>query len=221
VTSVRWRHAFRFLPVILLFVAALSPLAGAQDRPRNEFGIWGAYSTNSAYLFGSYGRGQLGVVAFRYARILSAATRPYTLSYTIDISPVDVVRQPLWRSCSFQQGGVTTQGYCPFGGETVYGGGANPIGLKLNLLPQHRWQPFIAASCGQITFLRPVPVDLRVDTQFNFTAEGQLGYEHFNSARTHSWRFGYKFQHISDGGRGDINPGFNLNELFVGYSFFK
>lgn len=224
-TSARWRQAFRFVPIaILIFfgVAVFSPAAFSQDRPaRNEFSVWGGYSTNSASLFGSFGRGQLGFVAFRYARILSASTRPYRLEYTIDISPVNIVRQPRWQSCAFEQGGQIVSGYCPYGGETAYGGGAEPIGLKLNLRPQHRWQPFAAVSCGQVTFLKPVPVDLPVDTQFNFTVGGQLGFERFDASRTRSWRFGYKFQHISNGGRGNINPGLNLNELFVGYSFFK
>ena len=111
--------------------------------------------------------------------------------------------------------------FCPFGGETVYGGGTNPIGLKLNLSPRRQWQPFAALSCGLVATTRPIPTDEPGIDQFNFTAEGQLGIERFNSSRTRAWRVGYKFQHISNGGLGRANPGLNLNLLFFGYSFFR
>jgi Lipid A 3-O-deacylase (PagL) len=209
--------------VILILIAstAATPIARAQDRAgRNEFGIWGAYSTNSLSIGGSLGHGQLGFVALRYTRRLSSSSRPYALFYTIDIEPAVIIRQTKYVSCVTEGSGGTELAFCPQGKEWVYAGGADPIGLKLNLYPQRRWQPFIALSCGQVTSLRPVPIDKPGGTQFNFTAGGQLGLERFNSARTRAWRFGYKFQHISNGGRGP-NPGLNLNELFLGYSFFK
>jgi hypothetical protein len=32
---------------------------------------------------------------------------------------------------------------------------------------------------------------------------------------------GYKYYHISNGSRGQINPGFDNNVLYLGYTFFK
>jgi hypothetical protein len=224
VTSDHLRQASRFCffaILIFLGVSVASPVAHSQELPGdNEFGVWGAYSTNSPSVWGSLGHGQLGVVAFRYARTLSASDS-YSLQYTIDIAPVEVVRQSKFESCVILTNHGPVLGFCAHGGETVYGGGTNPIGLKLNLHPQRQWQPFGALSCGLVASTRPIPVDEHGMTQFNFTAEGQVGIERFNSARTRAWRFGYKFQHISNGGLGRGNPGLNLNLLFFGYSFFK
>jgi hypothetical protein len=209
--------------LILTFLGfrATSPVARGQTLPgNNEFGVWGAYSTNSPAVFGSLGHGQLGVVAFRYARRLKYSDS-YSLEYTIDIAPVEVVRQSKFRSCVVLINNEPAPGFCPFGGETVYGGGTNPIGLKMNFRPRRQWQPFGALSCGLVATTRPIPEDEPGIDQFNFTAEGQLGVEHLNSARTRAWRVGYKFQHISNGGLGRVNPGLNLNLLFFGYSFFK
>jgi hypothetical protein len=207
--------------VTFLGFRATSPVARGQTLPgNNEFGIWGAYSTNSPGVFGSLGHGQLGVVAFRYARTLATGDS-YSLQYTIDVAPVEVVRQSKFESCVILTNNGPALGFCPHGGETVYGGGTNPIGLKLNLHPRRQWQPFGALSCGLVATTRPIPEDEPGIDQFNFTAEGQLGVEHFNSDRTRAWRVGYKFQHISNGGLGRVNPGLNLNLLFFGYSFFR
>jgi hypothetical protein len=224
VTSAYRRQAFRVNSIaILVFVGltAASPAARGQALPgKNEFGVWGAYSTHSPSVWGSLGHGHLGVVAFRYARILTSSDS-FALQYTIDIAPVEIIRQIRFVNCVIQTGGGPVPGFCPQGQETVYGGGTNPIGLKLNLHPQRQWQPFGALSCGLVASTRPIPVDEPGMTQFNFTAEGQLGIQRFNSARTRAWRLGYKFQHISNGGLGVGNPGLNLNLLFFGYSFFK
>jgi hypothetical protein len=204
-----------------LGLGAASPVARGQTLPgNNEFGIWGAYSTNSFSVFESSGHGELGVVAFRYARALSTRDS-YSLEYTIDIAPVEVVRQSKFKSCVVLIHNEPALGFCPYGGETVYGGGVNPIGLKMNFRPRRQWQPFGALSGGLVATTRPIPEDQPGIDQFNFTAEGQVGLEHFNSARTRAWRAGYKFQHISNGGLGRVNPGLNLNLLFFGVSFFK
>ena len=47
------------------------------------------------------------------------------------------------------------------------------------------------------------------------------GFQRYNSSRTRAWMFGYKYQHISNAYRGEINPGVDLNTIFVGYSFYK
>jgi lipid A 3-O-deacylase PagL len=224
VASDHLRRASRLSAVailILLGLGAGSSIAQGQEvHADNEFGVWGAYSTNSPSVFGSSGHGQLGVVAFRYARTLTASNR-FLLQYTIDIAPVEVVRQSKFQSCVIETNNGPVLGFCPFGGETVYGGGTNPIGLKLNLRPRRQWQPFGALSCGLVATTRPIPTDEPGIDQFNFTAEGQLGIERFNASRTRAWRVGYKFQHISNGGLGRANPGLNLNLLFFGYSFFR
>ena len=57
--------------------------------------------------------------------------------------------------------------------------------------------------------------------KFNFTFDFQAGIQHFNASRTRAWTFAYKFQHISDANRTNVNPGVNFNMFSVGYSFFR
>jgi hypothetical protein len=112
-------------------------------------------------------------------------------------------------------------GFCTNGRETVYGGGLSPLGLKLNFRREHRLQPFIASTAGFVASVRPVPVDIPGGTQFNFTFDFQTGVDWFNSSRNRAWRFGYKYQHISNAYRHSYNPGVDVHVFFVGYSFFK
>ena len=111
--------------------------------------------------------------------------------------------------------------YVDSGREAVYGGGVNPIGLKLNFLHQRRFEPFLGSSIGFVISTRPVPLDVPGEDQFNFTFDFQAGFERYNPARSRAWFFGYRYQHISNAYRSSINPGMDGNVFFVGYSFAK
>jgi Lipid A 3-O-deacylase (PagL) len=185
--------------------------------PGNEFGIWGGYSVANSQIFGSTSDRQLGVFALRYARTLY--DKPATaLQYTLDVVPVETLRQFKYVTCS-PSPGVTT--FCTNGRETVYGGGVSPIGLKLNFRREHRLEPFIASTAGFVASVRPIPVDIPGGTQFNFTFDFQTGVDWFTSARNRAWRFGYKYQHISNAYRHNFNPGVDVHVFYLGYSFFK
>ena len=59
-----------------------------------------------------------------------------------------------------------------------------------------------------------------IGTRFAFTADIGGGLEFkLNNKRTLT--LGYKYYHISNGGRGIENPGFDNNLLYVGYTFFN
>jgi hypothetical protein len=188
-----------------------------QYPPGNEFAVWGGYSVGNSQVFGIETNRQLGVLALRYARTLY--DKPSTsLQYTLDVIPVETVRQYTYQVCTPSPGQTT---YCTNGRETVYGGGVSPVGLKLNFRRAQLLQPFIASTAGFVASVRPVPVDVPGGTQFNFTFDFQTGVDWFNSSRNRAWRFGYKYQHISNAYRHTFNPGVDFHFLFVSYSFFK
>ena len=194
-----------------------TPPPQPQYPPGNEFAIWGGYSLGNSQLFGVESNRQLGELALRYARTLY--DKPSTsLQYTLDVIPVETVRQYSFVEC---MPAPNTTGFCTNGRETVYGGGVNPIGLKLNFRREHRLQPFIASTAGFVASVRPVPVDIPGGTQFNFTFDFQTGVDLFNPSRNRAWRFGYKYQHISNAYRHDFNPGVDFHFIFLSYSFFK
>ena len=185
--------------------------------PNNEFGAWGAYSFSNDQAIGKTLDRQVGVIALRYSRTIHDWPS-VGLLYTLDIVPMTLVRQPSYVACG---GGGEYPGYCASGRETVYGGGINPVGLKLNFRRTHALQPFLGSLGGFVASVRPVPVDIPGGTQYNYTFDFQAGVQLFNSNRTRAWTFGAKYAHISNAYRHNFNPGLDVNEIFVGYSFFR
>ncbi len=217
------RHTLHLcsLAFLILLVLSAAPPAQSQDGVlRNEFGVWGAYSASAQDIQDSETNLQFGVAAFRYGRILHSSPG-YAIEYTVDIDPVEVMRQDTYVSCIVNSGGIAIGSYCPVGRETVYGGGISPIGWKFNFRRRRRWQPLLASTGGLIASERPIPKDIPMATQFNFTFDFQAGVEHFNSSGTRAWSFVAKVQHISNASRSSVNPGANIVMLSVGYSFFK
>ena len=215
-------------PSALLFLLGIAlstvPVACCQDSlpqgGQNEFGAWGGYSLGSPHLYGTIGHGQLGVLGLRYGRTVFVSPK-VRIEYTIDVLPAEIVRQAGYVSCVVRSRAGYVPSYCKQGQETVYGGGLSPFGWKFDLRRPRRFPVFGALSSGFVLSTRPVPIDVPGDEQFNFTFDFEVGFEHFNAARNRAWILGYKVQHISNGYRGNINPGLDLNVLFLGYSFFK
>jgi hypothetical protein len=185
--------------------------------PVNEFSAWAAVSLNTAHVFGITGDEQIYALGFRYARTIY--DKPSTsLQYTLDLVPATIVREFTFVQC----GTPSRLGFiCPSGREVVYGGGINPIGLKMNFRRQHKFQPYIGGNGGFVTSVRPVPVDVPGGTQYNYTFDLGGGLEFFSQNRRSSWKFGYRFQHISNAYRHNFNPGLDNNQFFIAYSFFK
>lgn len=188
-------------------------ISGSNSVPNHEFGVWGGASFGNPHLIGTTGDRQLTVVGLRYSRTLWEPGDNVSLRYTLDIVPLELVNQPAFIAC--------TSGLCQNGRETVYGGGVNPLGLKLNFFRHDQWQPYVASTAGFVASVDRVPVDIPGGTLFNFTFDFQAGIQRFNSSRTRAWTLGYKLQHISNANRSSFNPGVDFNVLTIGYSFFK
>jgi hypothetical protein len=211
---------FRILGAFVFLVCASCMPARAQTSlypPGNEFGVWAGVSLNTVHIFGITSNEQIYDLGFRYARTLF--DKPSTsLQYTLDIVPGEIVRQFTFVPC----GTPSRLGFiCPNGREVIYGGGIDPIGLKMNFRRQHKLQPYIGANGGFVVSVRPVPVDTPGGTQYNYTFDAGAGLELFSQGRRSSWKFGYRFQHISNAYRHNFNPGLDNNQFFIGYSFFK
>jgi hypothetical protein len=188
-------------------LVASAPLQGAEPSPgagyalakgTNEFGLWAGGSPDSV---GNIEDRQLLLVALRYGRVL-AAWEPVTLEYTLDIFPAAVVFEPK---------------HVRHGSSTIYGAGLSPLGFKLNFLPQSWIQPFVAGSVGFLYFQHDIPVP--DSSRLNFTPEAGLGVQFF-LAPQRALTLGYKFQHISNAGISDRNPGLNSHVIYAGFSFF-
>ena len=226
----RFFRSFLLLIHLLLFgmvlmsaaeVSAQSPGSGSDDAPSqsegirkgdNEFGVWGGISFDSTTLIGKTPDARFGNIGLRYGRVL-AATETVAFSWTIDAIPVAVLSNPRFTVVPSGSGFVVTQSR-----KSVYAWGAAPIGLKFNFRRNRRVQPYGHATGGFLYFNEEVP--LPGAARFNFTYDFAGGVQIVNSDRK-AWTIGYKYQHISNGYRATLNPGVDVQMIFVGFSVFR
>jgi hypothetical protein len=213
------------ISIALLFAGFLAAAPAARCQiaesyePKNEFGVWVGYSSDSPHLIGVTSERQLGLFAVRYTRTLWG-NHLVSLQYTLDVLPLELVLQPKITKVIFTTPPPDTT-FVEGHREYVYGGGINPLGLKMNFRRSHRLQPFVASSAGFIASVHRVPIDVPGGTLFNFQFDFQAGFQRYNFSRTRAWMLGYKLMHISNASRATLNPGMDGHVIFLGYSFFR
>jgi hypothetical protein len=172
----------------------------------NEFGIWGGGSFSAPTLIGKTEGVRFGLVGLRYARVLARGDN-LALKYTLDVAPL--------ASMSFP---VVEPGGARRARRTITGAGLSPVGFQLNFRRRERVQPFAQGSGGFLYFGERVPEER--GAQFNFTADFGGGVQWKTGARR-AWTLGYRYHHVSNGYRADVNPGFDSNIFYVGFSIFR
>ena len=182
-------------------------------RGTNEFGVLGGIAFHAPTLWGTTEDARFGNIAFRYGRVL-AANKTLAFEWTIEASPLAVLSLKRFTFTQTSPGSfaVTTHR------EKVYGTGLSPIGLKFNFRPQRRVQPFGSASGGFLFFGDDIPVPGAA--RFNFNVEFSGGVQIISGSRR-GFTLGYKYQHISNGGHSQINPGVDLQLIYAGFSIFR
>jgi hypothetical protein len=178
----------------------------APRRSANEFGVWTGYSPHSFVLEGTSLHRRLFLLNLQYGRILGSRG-PFTLKYTAEVIPVALESQPTTYYIVHQKVLKNTAG-------TVFGAGANPLGLQVNF-GRKKIQPFANSSIGFLYFTRQVPAP--ASSQFNFTFNFGGGIQLFTASRR-SFTVGYKYHHLSNADTGIINPGIDSNVIYVGFS---
>lgn len=101
---------------------------------------------------------------------------------------------------------------------TAYGLGIAPIGVRYILRPQKKLKVFAALNLGMILFNEDLPVPR--SRKLNFTSEADLGVMIW-SRKNKAVTLGLKYNHISNAGTAELNPGINTAIFYVGYSVFK
>jgi hypothetical protein len=103
--------------------------------------------------------------------------------------------------------------------DSAFGLTVSPLFLRWNFAPvgPRRARLFAEASGGILYTSNPVPVRT---TSFNFIDQAGFGVR-FEQTSRRAWLIGYRFQHISNGGRVKPNPGSNFNFVYAGVSFLR
>jgi hypothetical protein len=194
----------------------------ALEKGMNEFGVWGGGSFDSPTLIGSSENARFGLVAFRYARVL-ATGNGVALKYTVDAVPLALLSYERFR---FVPQATPSVFQLVQDRQTAHAVGLTPIGFQLNFRRRKRVQPFAETSGGFLYFTQPVPDERstpepnRRGAHFNFTADFGGGVQVMTGKRR-AYTFGYKYHHLSNGFRAPINPGFDSNLFYFGFSIFK
>ena len=170
-------------------------------QPKNELEILGGGSFSSKRVIGQGIDGSgVGFAGLRYSRRI-AGWRHIGLHYMADLYPLSFVSYP------DGSGGRRTVSAISF---------SLPGGLRTTFLPRKKYRPFLDLGTGISYFSKRVP-DER-GTKLNFTAMVGAGLQTW-IRHNRNVSVGYRFNHISNGGRGSFNPGFNTHDLFVSYGF--
>ena len=185
------------------------PRASIENR-RNEFGVWGAISFDAPTWIGYSPDARFGNIGLRYGRVL-AANQNLAFSWTIDAVPLAILSLKRLTVVPTGSGSFTVQQRR----DSTYGLGLSPIGLKLGFRRSQMLQPFAHGSAGFLYFSKEVPV--AGASKFNFTFDFGGGVDIVKDGRR-AISIGYKFQHISNGYTATINPGVDIQMIFVGYS---
>lgn len=102
------------------------------------------------------------------------------------------------------------------GRQWTVGEAMSPVGMRLNLLPHRRLQPFFDGHGGYLYTTRPIPVPFA--GSFNFTFDFGAGLEIYHK-ETQSIRVEYRFHHISNKDTASQNPGIDNGLLQFTYGF--
>lgn len=188
---------------------------------KNELSVLGGFAPDMPRVFGGSRRSSFGFAAVRYSRRI-ATSENLALKLQVDFIPLALINYEQQR---FVRVSPTVLGI-ERERATVYGIGLTPVSFQLNFRRRKKVQPFLNASAGMMRFAKSVPDDRspvfpeRRGRQFNFTLAGGGGIEYAaESAR--SYTLGFKFHHISNASTGNINPGFDQNLFYFGYTFSK
>jgi hypothetical protein len=95
----------------------------------------------------------------------------------------------------------------------VYGVGLAPVGLQARMALTPRLGLVTGADGGMVWFARAVPDP--DERRLNFSLDGRAGLE-LRVARELILTVGYRFNHISNGGAGPVNPGMNSHMFELG-----
>ncbi len=195
--------AFCFLLVVAATSPALADQAGGTsaddrrmpfERGTVEISVLGG-ATIPTSLFRSNADHQLAMASFVIGRVMAGSRGKGSLELLVDVTPFFQIRQP----------------------DLVRGWSTAPLFIRWNF-PALGVARIYGEVSGSLLFTTaPVPVGT---TTFNFMDQAGFGIR-LEESPGRAWLVGYRFQHISNGGRVQPNPGANFNFFYLGISFLR
>jgi len=240
-TVLRWSRISLVVLVALLATAPTGPGASAQsqrhtvpsrtpweradssgktDHPRlptswHRLSAWVGGSSLNGQLIGEVPNSSIGLIGLRYHHRLAprpeTASTGVTYTYFADVMPLVILSIPSGTIPRTAGSGelVDTEG------TTAYGIGVSPVGLRIGYQTGARIEPFISGSTGGVFFVDPLPDDR--GKHFNFTVDAGAGVR-LALTQTTALSVAYRYHHLSNGFRGEINPGIDSHLFQLGFT---
>ena len=158
---------------------------------------------------------QLALGSFRWGRVIGTV-KGVTYQYLFEAMPVAYAIRNEVRNPYYTADGKSGEEYTNMR-ENTYGAAIHPAGFRFVFVPKRRLKPYVQTSAGFIFTRKPIPVPESPSYNFSGDFGGGLMYS-VNKHRTIN--VGYRYFHISNMNIGEINPGYNANVFYVGYSTF-
>ena len=159
---------------------------------------------------------KLALGSFRWGRVIGT-TKGVTYEYLFEALPVAYAFQNEVRNPFYNPDGKSGKKFATVR-ENTYGAAIHPAGFRFVFLPKHRLKPFLQTSAGFIFTRKPIPVPESPTYNFSGDFGGGLMY---SLGKQQTINFGYRYFHISNMNIGEINPGYNANIFYIGYSSFS
>lgn len=177
-----------------------------------EFGFEASYAPMQPTFFSGRkeydtdGR-KFAMMNFRYGKVLGTV-KHVTYEWGMEVIPVAFAYNNEVRS----NGSTATKR------TRTYAFGIQPASFRFIFMADRRLKPYVRLGAGFIFSAKPIPVP--GSTWYNFIGDfgGGLMY-HVTPRRTIN--VGYRYFHISNMNIGEVNPGYNANVFYVGYSLFS
>lgn len=182
------------------------------EHAATELGFWGGGSLGGTALTGTTEQARLGLIAFRYARVVSRGDN-LAFKYTLDVPFAQLSCPPS------QAPGTQPNGPAQLAERrNITGAGLSPVGFQVNFRRRERVQPFVQASGGFLYFGERVPDS--GGAQLNFTTDFGGGVQ-WKAGTRRAWTIGYRYHHVTNDYRVGVHPGFDSNLFYAGFSIFK
>jgi hypothetical protein len=140
----------------------------------------------------------LALVSLQIGRVMTGGANGNNLQLILDAAPFIHVRQL----------------------DAVRGWAVSPLFVRWNFPPAgERGVRIFGEFSGGLLFTSD-PVPARTTTTFNFLDQAGFGVR-IEERAGRAWLAGYRFQHVSNGGRAKPNPGVNFNFVYLGVSFVR
>jgi len=200
---------------VILAQAGTCGVCSKIDSERHEFRVLAGYSPATSTLIGTTTNRRFGMVEFDYS-YRCRSSKNTSLSYTVGVVPVAILRQPLQTATVIASPTVSFTRQYP--AHSVYGFGVMPVGFMGDFVRRSKVHPIAEANGGIIASTEPIPERGPDATGLNFLFSFGAGLR-WRVKSGHAITVGYRFLHISNAYTTSFNPCIDNNVIYASYSF--